>query len=129
MGADIRGPLSRIVDLEPPLNVSRDPGVEAAVCASQYVNKPRLGDHLWHGKTRYGIQRVQIRGAITGRPKSFRKTVRKVFMPQILIVPRAMQATSRRRMTPSSNIRGMRFDAFAQFALDLGWGIAKLLLE
>jgi len=46
VGADIRGSLSCIVNLEPPLNVVCDPGVEATVRAPEHVNEPQLGQRL-----------------------------------------------------------------------------------
>ncbi len=47
MGSDICRSFAGVVDSEPPLNVSRDASVEAAIRAQEHVNKPRLGG-LWH---------------------------------------------------------------------------------
>ena len=48
VGADIRRPLSGIVDLEAFFNIGRDPGVEASVRAPEHVNEPRFGNGLRH---------------------------------------------------------------------------------
>ena len=53
VGADIRGSLSGIVNLEPPLNIGRDPGVEAAVRAPEHVNEPRFWERLRHAVKLY----------------------------------------------------------------------------